>query len=148
MCVFSRTDVESEEYQRELNIEFKHKNLPIEKISKDILKLINEPQDGAFIHLLENTDSGTLCNNNKTGVFNKLHKSFNAFKANWKSDSKTIQIVIISLTQNTIIHRTIAKADLINLNHIFFDTCGCGNITVITDHGWGVKKVEKLVVAD
>ena len=142
MCVFSRNDAKPKEYQREINIEFKHKNPSLEKISKDILKLINEPQDGAFIHLLENTDSGTFCNDNKTGVFDKLHKSFVDFKTHWKSDNKAIQIVILSLTQKTLIYRTITKADLVNLDHIFFSTCGCGNITAISAHGWGMKNFE------
>ena len=46
MCVFQR---EGKNYKRLLNIEFKYKNTVTENIAKDILKLICEEQDGAFI---------------------------------------------------------------------------------------------------
>ncbi|MEA3505372.1 MAG: hypothetical protein U9R32_09310, partial [Bacteroidota bacterium] len=68
MCVFERN---SNKYERILNIEFKHKNASIKKIGKDVLKLMQEKQNGVFIYLLENTNSGTLRNVSKTreGVF-------------------------------------------------------------------------------
>ena len=136
MCVFKRT---SNNYERILNIEFKHKNTGIKNIAKDILKLCSEEQDGAFIHLLDNTNRGTLCNKDKIGVFNKLYKSFNDFKGNWKNDKKYIHLIILSLKQEILIHRKITKADLGNLKEIFFINKGCGNITEIKGNGWKVE---------
>ena len=94
MCIFERN---SNTYNRILNIEFKHKNGNIGKTGKDILKLIQEKQDGAFIHLLDNTNNGTLCNKGKTGVLNKLHKSFSDFQSNWNNIDKSVLMIIISL---------------------------------------------------
>ena len=143
MCVFERN---SNKYERILNIEFKHKNASIKKIGKDVLKLMQEKQNGAFIHLLNNTDRGTLCNAKETGVFNKLYKSFNDFKGNWNNDKKYIHLIILSLEQKknklskpVLIHRKITKADLSNLKEIFFTDKGCGNITEIKGKEWKVE---------
>lgn len=143
MCVFERIQ---DKYERILNIEFKHKNASIKKIGKDILKLMREKQDGAFIHLLENTNRGTLCNANETGVFNKLYKSFSDFKDNWNNEDKSIQLIIISLEQKknkplkpVLIHREINKSNLNNLKEIFFIDKGCGNMTEIKGKEWKVE---------
>lgn len=140
MCVFER---KSNKYERILNIEFKHKNTKDKNIGKDILKLIREEQNGVFIHLLNSTDRGTLCNAKETGVFDKLYKSFTDFKANWNNDNKTIQLIIMSLeikkgkpTKPVLIHRKINKADLNNLKNIFFIESGCGNMTEIQGNEW------------
>lgn len=136
MCVFERN---SNKYERILNIEFKHKNASIKKIGKDVLKLIQEKQNGVFIHLLNNTDRGTLCNVKETGVFNKFYKSFNDFKGNWNNENKSIQLIILSLKQEMLIHRKIAKVDLVNLKEIFFIDNGCGNMTEIKEKEWNVE---------
>lgn len=130
MCVFKR---EVKNYQRLLNIEFKHKNTATKNIIKDILKLICEEQNGAFIHLLDNTNRGTLCNNNNTGVFDKLYKSFNCYKGNWINKNKCIRILILSLKDQVLIYRDICNSDLCNLESIFFRTNGCGNIQEINE---------------
>jgi hypothetical protein len=59
-----------ENFKRELNIEFKHghKSKPIEK---DILKLLCEDQDGAFILLLDKIGKNTLSSVYKK-IFNSL----------------------------------------------------------------------------
>jgi hypothetical protein len=137
LCIFKR---KNEKYNRSLNIEFKHSNIPIKNIAKDILKLIHEEQDGAFIHLLDNTDRGTLCNTRLTGVWDKLFQSFKDFKKYWSNDKKSIQIVIMSLKENTLIYRKIKKADLKNLDSIFFRKDICGAIDSVSSHGW--KKYE------
>lgn len=136
MCVFERN---SGKYERLLNIEFKHKNASIKKIGKDVLKLMQEKQNGVFIHLLNNTDRGTLCNAKETGVFDKLYKSFNDFKANWNNDDKTIQLIILSLKQEMLIYREITKSDLDNLKEIFFIDTDCGNMTEIKGKEWIVE---------
>lgn len=143
MCVFKNI---SDKYKRVLNIEFKHKNTGIKNIAKDILKLLREEQNGAFIHLLNNTDRGTLCNAKETGVFNKFYKSFMDFKGNWNNDKKYIHLIILSLEQKknklskpVLIHRKITKADLSNLKEIFFTNKGCGNITEIKGKEWKVE---------
>ncbi len=100
---------------------------------------MQEKQNGAFIHLLNNTDSGTLCITKETGVFNKFYKSFNDFKANWNNEDKSIQLIIISLKQEMLIHREITKANLNNLKNIFFTNKSCGNITEIKENGWKIE---------
>jgi hypothetical protein len=128
----------SNQYQRVLNMEFKHNPASIDKVGKDILKLINEKSNGAFIHLFNNTNSGTLSSSNVTreGIFDKLYKSFTKFKSNWNDNEKYIQIVILSLDQHTLIHRKIYKTDLDNLKNIFFIGDGCGNILKVKGNGW------------
>lgn len=135
MCVFERN---LDKYERVLNIEFKHKNASLKNVGKDVLKLMQEKQNGVFIYLLENTNSGTLRNENKTrnGVFDKLYKSFTDFKVNWNNENESIQLIILSLKQEILIHRTISKADLDNLKEIFFIDTACGNISNIKEKGW------------
>ena len=133
ICVFKRED---KTYHRLLNIEFKHKNTAIKNIAKDIVKLISEEQNGVFIHLLNNTNRSTLCNNKKTGVFDKLYKSFFDFKTNWNNKSKYIQILILSFEEQILINRKINKEDLNNLRNIFFADSDCGNIKEINGIGW------------
>jgi hypothetical protein len=133
MCIFERIN---NGYQRILNIEFKNKNTKYENIGKDILKLISENNDGVFIHLLQNTDRGTFCNERGTGIFDKFRKSFSDFQAKWNDEHKFIQLIIISLKQKTLIHRVLKKSDLKNLNNIFFTKSDCGNIKEIKGNGW------------
>lgn len=138
MCIFKRN---SDSYERILNIEFKSKNPPIKHFAKDILKLMHEKQNGAFIHLLESSGPKTFCNDTitdrgiGTGVFNKYYDSFTKFQANWTHE-KSIHFIIISLRQNTILHREIKKQDLNNLKDIFFIETSCGNITDIKGNDW------------
>lgn len=133
MCVFERV---SNVYKRALNIEFKHNNSALKNIGKDVLKLLFEQQDGAFIQLLDNTDKGTPCNKNGTGVFNKLYKSFSDFQESWRNNDKTIHLIIISFNQKVIVNRQLHKSDLNNLKAIFFIESGCGNIKEINGNGW------------
>jgi hypothetical protein len=147
MCVFERI---SNSYVRKLNIEFKNQNSSLFSISKDILKLVNEEQNGAFIILLKNTDRGTLCNQGGTGVFDKLKKSLLKFKDNeaWKgSEVKYIQFLILSLEQKkdtispVLIHRQIQSGDLSTLETCFtINDNGFGNIrTVCAESGWKIE---------
>lgn len=138
MSIFERI---SGVYMRILNIEFKHKNTGIKNIGKDILKLVLEKQDGAYIHLLDNTNIGTLCNAIKTGVFNKLNKSFSDFQVYWGNDAKSIQLIILSLKEKTFIYRNIKKTDLPNLKDIFMVNGGCGNIKEIKANGWVIETI-------
>lgn len=133
MCIFERV---SGVYKRILNIEFKHINRSIKRSGKDVMKLLQEKHDGAFIHLLDNTFKDTLCNKKETGVFNKLYKSFSDFQTNWNNTDKTIHLIIISLKQKTLIHRELNKQDLNHLKDIFFIESECGNIEEISGNGW------------
>ena len=133
MCILERYN---NKYQRILNIEFKHKNTTSKNIEKDILKLITEDDDGVFIHLLDNTNKGTFCNKKGTGVFDKFHKSFSDYQKEWDDKHKSIQLVLISLRQKTLIYRELRRSDLKNLKYIFFIESGCGNIKDITENGW------------
>lgn len=139
MCIFERS---ANVYNRILNLEFKHKNTSIKNIGKDVLKLIHENQNGAFILLLDNTDRGTLCNLKETGVFNKFYKSFSDFQLNWRNNDKSIHLIIISLKQKAIIHRELNKQDLNNLKDIFFIKSGCGNIKEINGNGWQTETIK------
>ncbi len=139
MCIFERV---ANVYTRILNLEFKHKNTSIKNIGKDVLKLIHENQNGAFILLLENTDKGTLCNLKETGVFNKFYKSFSDFQLNWRNNDKSIQLIIISLKQKTIIHRELNKQDLTNLKAIFFIESDCCYIKEMKGNCWQTETIK------
>jgi hypothetical protein len=134
MSVFKRDS--NNKYNRILNIEFKNENVPSFNIGKDILKLIHEEQEGVLIHLLKNTDSGTLCNSsyNSLGVFDKYYESFSKFRKKWSDNNKSIQLIIISLEEKTLIHREIKKGE--NLEDTF-KIKNCGNIATFNINGWG-----------
>jgi hypothetical protein len=143
MSVFKRID---EKYERILNIEFKHENGDLKNTAKDILKLVRETQNGVFIHLLKNTRRDTLCNKGKTGVFDKCLKSFTEFNGDWCETDKSIQLIIISLKEKTLIHRKIFKND--NLNKIFsFDDNRYGNIKEVNENEWKIDKIAKNCVS-
>ena len=140
MTVF---DIVSGIYNRNLNIEFKYANVTTSHIAKDILKLVNEKPNGAFIHLLDNTDVDSLCNStfntftkkNGTGVLNKLNESFK-FYSKWNGgDEKQITIVIMSLKQKALIYQTIKKGSTI------VDKGGCDNILKISCNEWKLIKI-------
>ena len=123
MSIFTRG--KDKKYNRFFNIEFKNQNSSRFSIGKDILKLVHEKQSGAFIILLKNTNSGTLCNKGKTGVLDKLKESFGTFKHFWQGDAKFIQLIILSLEQKenkilpVLISRKITRGDLNNLDACF-----------------------------
>ena len=154
MCVFNR-DEGKKKYKRILNIEFKHGNAPIKDIAKDVLKLMREKQNGAFIFLLDNTNSGSLNNigENRKGVLDKLSQSFEEFhkiKNIWNGN-KYIQIIILSLehktngTNPTLIYKTLGKDNLKDLKSFFsINTNRSGNIeTVCKNSGWISEKVKE-----
>lgn len=139
MCVFKRNEVDFK-YERILNIEFKHENGALKNTAKDILKLTREKQDGVFIHLLKNTARDTVCNDGKTGVFDKYLKAFLAFNDEWIDENKSIQLVLISLKENTLIYRKINKND--NFNSIFSFNSANGNITDVNKNEWKIENVK------
>jgi hypothetical protein len=86
---------------------------------------MHEKENGAFILLLENTNSGTLINHGETrrGVIDKLVQSFNVHKLkeeHWNgNEQKYIKLVILSLedknnvNKNPLLwHRNVSKKDL------------------------------------
>lgn len=114
MCIFKK---ENSIYKRILNIEFKH-STSLLGIAKDVLKLMREKQNGAFIFLLKNTNSGSLSNSGK-GVIDKLSNIFTMLKENWNREDKYIQLIILSLEHKTkkngspfLLHRTIRLGEL------------------------------------
>lgn len=126
LCVFERN---VDKYNRVLNIEFKNANASKKSISKDILKLIHEKEDGAFILLLKNTNAGTLNNlaESRDGVVDKVMSSLtnhNNNELHWKGDDKKlIEIIIISLEEKDLktalpflYYCTINKNNLDNLH--------------------------------
>ncbi|MEN2412928.1 hypothetical protein [Flavobacterium mesophilum] len=135
MCVFEKNV--TNHYVRKMNIEFKYRNSGIEKSGKDILKLIAEEQDGAFIHLLKNTNSKTL-----SSVFTKLLKSFLGYQALWTNENKTIQVVILSLEQKKLIHCELRKSDLHKLA-IYFSSSQVGDINKFENGNWTIVDLNK-----
>lgn len=133
MSVYSYSETGYNLFQ---NIEFKKGNPELGHIAKDILKLCKEPKNGAFLTLLENSNRGTLCNKSETGILDKLRRSFDYFKDEWNNDLKEIEIVVFSLKQQTLLYRTITKADLNNLSFIFFYQSDFRNIIEIEGNGW------------
>ncbi|MBC7524677.1 MAG: hypothetical protein H7239_09590, partial [Flavobacterium sp.] len=127
MCVLKK-ESETSNYTRLLNIEFKHKNATEANISKDILKLMHEEQNGAFVLLLKNTNTGTLTNSadHRFGVIDKVIDSIQHHyknKENWKGgNEKSVEVVILSLEDGKkngkpfIMQRTIFKTELETLD--------------------------------
>ena len=149
MCVFKRDS--DNKYNRFLNIEFKKANASKKSISKDILKLMNENQNGAFILLLKNTDAGTL-----KSVFQKFSSSFetHSLKDNL-SDNRTtfINIIILSLEEKKdvkgtpfLIHRRINQ--VANLVDVFNFDGSVEDINEVKRNGWEVELIEKVSVGD
>jgi hypothetical protein len=128
MCIFKKV---SKNYERVLNIEFKYKNSGIMNTGKDILKLIREEQDGAFIHLLKNTNNGTLIS-----VFKKLAQCFVDFTSVWINEDKCIEITIMSLEQEKMIQCQLKKKDLINLDNFFLVDSKMGSMNTFVNLNW------------
>lgn len=146
MCVFEKKD-EKSEYNRLLNIEFKHKNATEVNLSKDVLKLMHEEQNGTFILLLKNTDSGTL-----KSVFSKFKRSFDSHKLKkcWSTNGiKFIEIIILSLEEKNdkkgtpfLIHHKINEDA--NLADIFSFNGRLSNIDEVKRNGWKIEPIEKI----
>jgi hypothetical protein len=123
MCIFKKCN--ENKYHRLLNIEFKNANASQKSISKDILKLMHEEENGAFVLLLKNTNSGTLNNlaDKRDGVIDKLIASIKYHhneKNVWNgAERKSIELIILSLEEKEnktelpfIMHRTIIKSEI------------------------------------
>jgi len=73
MSIFSLTE---SGFNQIINIEFKAHNVEYNHIKKDFLKLLEEPQNGLFFHVLESVVGGTL----NTGTFNEYQGRKGIFK--------------------------------------------------------------------
>jgi len=143
MCILEK-ESEISNYTRLVNIEFKHKNATETNISKDILKLMHEEENGAFVLLLKNTDDGTL-----KSVFEKFSNSVDTHKLKdcWSKNESFIEIIILSLeikTKNNgipfLIHRKIKSVN--NLKDLFSFDGSLGNLEQIKKNGWVVEYLE------
>jgi hypothetical protein len=127
MCIFKKCS--ENKYHRLLNIEFKNANTSKKSISKDILKLMHEEENGAFVLLLKNTNTGTLNNSaeSRFGVIDKLIEAINYHQNKqvlWNGgDKKVIELIILSLEEKEknkalpfIYHRTIYKSEMDTLD--------------------------------
>lgn len=142
MCIFSKD--KDNRYKRLLNIEFKNANASKKSISKDILKLMHEEENGAFVLLLKNTDDGTL-----KSVFEKFSSSVDThlLKDCWSKNESFIEIIILSLEIKTnnngtpfLIHKKIKCLD--NLKSIFSIDGSLGNIEHVKKNGWDVEPID------
>lgn len=147
MCIFNKDKEKDDKYKRALNIEFKNANASQKSISKDILKLMHEEENGAFVLLLKNTDDGTL-----KSVFKKFSNSFDThiLKDCWSKNESFIEIIILTLEEKTknngipfLIHRKIKCGD--NLKDIFSFDGGLGNIEQVKKNGWNVELINKNI---
>lgn len=143
MCILKKESKISD-YTRLLNIEFKHKNATEANISKDILKLMHEKENGAFVLLLKNTDDGTL-----KSVFKKFSSSFDTHLQNncWSKNESFIEIIILSLEEKRsengipfLIYQKIKCED--NLKSIFSFDGSLDNIEQVKKNGWEVEPIK------
>jgi hypothetical protein len=152
MCIFKSEEYENKneyKYKRILNIEFKYDNVSTKTFSKDILKLMYERQNGAFVLLLKNTDAGTL-----KSVFNKFSSSFETHEKQWKGEKdKFIQLIILSLEEKKgekgipfLVHRKINQNA--NLLEVFSFNGRLSNIDEVKRNGWEIEPIEKVRVGD
>lgn len=91
LCILKR---QNQSYERVLNIEFKFDNVPAKQFSKDLLKLMHEEQDGAFVLLLKNMTDTTL-----KSVQTKIADAHKMHQNKWNGN-KTIEIVILGLHEH------------------------------------------------
>lgn len=100
-----------------LNIELKAHNPKQESFSKDIDKLFNENVHGAWCHLLENADRGTL-----DSIFSKFINAISVLSLKQSNSQspiipqKPIYFSFIILEKNMLISRKGKDSDLINFN--------------------------------
>ncbi len=143
MCIFKKCN--ENKYHRLLNIEFKNANASQKSISKDILKLIHEEENGAFVLLLKNTDDGTL-----KSVFEKFSNSVDTHLQNkcWSENESFIEIIILSLEEKRnnngtpfLIHQKIESGK--NLKDIFSFDGSLDNIEQVKKNGWDVELINK-----
>lgn len=87
MSLFNK---ENDKYSQKINIEFKAHNPEAKSITKDILKLMIEEQDGLFFHLLEKADNNTLLYYNLHKDVKDLYKNENALKD--KEEGEPIEV--------------------------------------------------------
>ena len=93
-----------------INIELKAHNPDQKSINKDIEKLVREPVNGAWLHILENEDSGTV----KT-LFNKFITAFDIFP----NPKYPISFHILIIKTGTLISRKGTDVKKTNYKNIF-----------------------------
>lgn len=101
-----------------LNIELKANNPTQASVDKDIEKLTNENVHGAWCHILENEDSGTL-----KSILKKIEVAFdNAFKKHGKPSKKPLFFSFLILNKRVLISRKGKDGEEMNYlsNSIFF----------------------------
>jgi hypothetical protein len=76
LCIFEK---ENDFLKRKVNIEFKAHNM--KEYHQDFHKLLAEPGDSMFFHILESVNNGTLRGDNgRKGVFPKYKEAFDKMK--------------------------------------------------------------------
>jgi len=101
-----------------LNIELKANNPTQASVDKDIEKLTNENIHGAWCHILENEDSGTI-----KSIFKKIENAFNkAYEKYEKPSKKPLFFSFLILNKRILISRKGNDGEEMNYlsNSIFF----------------------------
>ena len=93
-----------------INIEFKAHNIEQSAVDKDIEKLISEKTNGAWIHVFENENSGTV-----ETLFDKFKNAFEKFP----KSNKSISFHILILRTGTLLSRKGYDNEITDLENRF-----------------------------
>lgn len=135
--IFSYLKTENR-FERKLNIEFKYKGSLL-GISKDILKLFAEDESALFFQLLNNSNRGTLTNENEKCLFRKYVDSINSYKEYWnKKKNKFIIFSFIILNKKLLFYKKFVKKDLNNVESFFYKNLRKNDDEILSTNGWKV----------
>lgn len=104
-------------FDRVADMEFKSHNAPKENIIKDLHKLIKEGNTGAWFHVLQNCDSGTL-----RSLFRKFTDSLVELTQPGRyglKPIKDIHFVFLVVDRRLMISKTLSPSQLVNPTHYF-----------------------------
>jgi len=129
MSIFS---LDNSGFNQLINLEFKARNVKLNQIKKDILKLIKEPQIGLFFHLLQSVGNGTLPSTSfiekqkkkriQKGILEKYSFSLNQFTDDLRDKDINWYIIFaicILKPEKFLITKKFQSNDLNNIDNFF-----------------------------
>ena len=105
LVVYDSPSGASAELVRALAIEFKAHNPQVESIRKDLEKLLREPYDGLWFHLLQNVDSRTI-----PVLMAKFTQSIEYLHHFWQKCTHTLTICVVVREKRFWLERTLVPA--------------------------------------